>query len=465
MLKTVLKREVLHNLYSLRFALSFVLVLVVFIAHSLSFARSHAASLEKYSQARTLALKAMEDDAGVNATRLAVTRRAYDLRPRDNAFIADAKEKYLPNSIIYSAWNVFGFLNKTGSANPFLARYDELNWTFIASLIISFVAILFTFDSVSGEKESRTLALTLSNPVSRGTLLWGKYLSAVLCVLAIVFPGVLLSLLLLLLTGAASWSAGLAAESAGYLAATGLLAAAMGACGLLASVVSRRSNVSLLLALSIWLLLAVVIPNASGFLAKALFPIEGAGTVEARVAKALEDLNRAAPKGSWSMQGSNPFMPLHELRADRQRIRLAAEKVVRDANYQEMFRQLELTRTLTSVSPVAAYGFLAEVVAAGGYARLRKVWDDLHTYQARFEQFFKGFDALDPKSPHWYNPNEDVSTTQLKAAFETVPQFIERPMIFAARLRAAGRYVALLAFSTCLVFLVSFVVFVRYDVR
>lgn len=465
MLKTVLKREILHNLYSLRFALSLSLILVVFIAHSLSFVRSHAASLEKYRESQALALKAMEDDASVNATRLAVTRRPYDLRPRDNAFIADAKEKYLPNSVLYSAWNVFGFQNKSGSSNPFLARYDELNWTFIAALIVSFVALLFTFDAVSGEKESKTLALTLSNPVSRGTLLWGKYLSAVLTVLAIVLPGVLISLLIVLIAGAASWSSALAAEAAGYLAATGLLTAAMSAFGLLSSVVARSSNVSLLLALSIWLLFAVVIPNASAFLAKNLFPVERTETVQTRVDKALEDLSRAAPKGSWSMQYSNPFMPLHELRANLQRKRLEAEKAVRDANYRDMFRQLERTRSLTAASPVAAYEFLVESFVAGGYPRFRKIWDDLHGFQGRFEDFFKSFDARDPKSPHWYNPNEDVSTTRLKVAIETVPQFTERPMSFAGRPRSALRYLVGLVLSTCVVFFISFILFVRYDVR
>jgi ABC-type transport system involved in multi-copper enzyme maturation permease subunit len=409
-------------------------------------------------------MKAMEHDAGVNASWLAVTRRAYDLRPRDNAFMADAKEKYLPNSVIYSAWNVFGFENKSGSSNPFLARYEELNWTFIAALIISFVSLLFTFDAVSGEKESKTLALALSNSVSRGTLLWGKYLSAVLSVLAILLPGVLISLLILLLTGAASWSTGLAAETAGYLAASGLLAAAMGAFGLLSSVVTRSSNVSLLLALSIWLLFAVVTPNSSAFIAKNLFPIDKTEAVQTRVDKALDDLSRAAPPGSWS-SSSDPFMPLHELRANLQRKRLEAEKAIRDANYKDMFRQLEKTRSLTAASPVTAYEFLVEAIVAGGYPRFRQTWEDFHGYQARFEDFFKSFDARDPKSPHWYNPKEDVSTTRLKVAFETVPQFTERPMPFAGRLRSALPYLVVLSLSTCLVFFIAFILFVRYDAR
>ena len=53
--------------------------------------------------------------AGQSATELAVRRQTYSLKPRANAFISDAKEKYLPNAVVFSAWNVFSFQNKSGS--------------------------------------------------------------------------------------------------------------------------------------------------------------------------------------------------------------------------------------------------------------------------------------------------------------------------------------------------------------
>jgi ABC-type transport system involved in multi-copper enzyme maturation permease subunit len=462
--KAVLKREVQHNLNSLRFALSLAMILAVFIAGSLSYVRHHAADLDKYRQARDFALKAIADDASTNATRLAVTRRTFDLRPRDNAFLADAKEKYLPNSIIYSAWNVFGFANKSGSANPFLARYDEASWTFAIALLISFVSLLFTFDAVAGEKESKTLSLALANPISRGTLLFGKYASAVLSVIAVLLPGALAGLIILSLSGAVTWTWTLAAETLGILTGAALLAGAMSAFGLLCSVLVRNSNVSLLLALVAWLLFAVVIPNSSGFLARNVLPIEKAESVEKRVGQALDDLSKAAPPGSW-MASDNPFLPQHELRANLMRKRLAAEKQIRDDHYLEMFNQFERTRRWTAFSPVAAFEFLAEAIVGGGYPRFRQVWNDLHAFQGRFEAFFLAIDAKDPKSPHWINPREDISTTRMKVSPDVVPTFTERPMTFAARMAPALRYVALLASAVALVFLLSFVLFIRYDVR
>jgi len=462
---TVFKREIQHNLYSLRFMVALVLVLLAFILGAVSFVRYHEDALAKDRLARADFFDKMKADAAKNATALAVTKRDYPLRPRDNGFIYDAKEKYLPDAITFSAWNVFGFRNRGGSVNPFLAKHDEINWSFIVGLILSFVAFLFTFDAVSGEKEARTLALALSNPVSRGSLLFWKYLSAIVSFVFVVTPGILVSLLIILVLGAVEVSATLAAEVAGFLAASVLLAASFAAFGLLSSVLSRNANVSLLLALSFWLLFAVVIPNSSAFAAKRLYPIDSAEAVQARVMAAFDDLDKNAPPGSWSSNSGNPFMPLHELRANLQLKRLQAEKTIRDASIRAMSRQFERTRLLTALSPIADFEGLTEAVVGGGYPRLLKTWQDLRIYQGQLLAFFQSFDARDPKSPHWYNPNEDVSTTRLPVSFETVPQFTEKPMSFAERARPAAIYLIMAVLLTCLVYLLSFFLFVRYDVR
>ena len=465
MLKTILKREIQHNLYSLRFILALALVLGVFAAGTLSFTRGHRGVLSNYRQAEDQFRTAMKADTAQNATELAVARRTYPLRPRDNAFIAAAKEKYLPNGIVFSAWNVFGVPNKNNSANPFLNAFEELNWSYIVAMILSFIALLFTFDAVSGEKEDKTLALALANSVSRGTLLFGKYLSAILTFLAIVVPGVILSLLIVILSGGIPLTAALLFETVGFLAVAALMAAVLSAVGLFCSVAARNSSVSLLLALTFWLLFTVVIPNSSAFLAKTVFPVERSESVSARVTRALDDLSKAAPPGSWMMNSGNPFLPQHELRANLQRKRMDAEKSIRDPSYQSLFRQFERTRSLTAASPVVIFQFLAEAVAGGGYPRFRKVWDEFHVYQGQFLAFFKSLDAADPKSPHWYNPNEDVSTTRLPVAFATVPQFTEKSMSFAERLKPALPFLLAIVAYACLVFLLSYVLFVRYDVR
>jgi ABC-type transport system involved in multi-copper enzyme maturation permease subunit len=465
MLRTILKQEILHNLYSLRFQVSLALVLCIFVVGSVSFVKSHDAGLKKYQEVQAQYTEEMRDEAKSSATALAVNRKTYTLRSRDNGFIYDGKEKYLPNAIVFSAWNVFSFLNRSGSTNPFLNAFEELNWSFIVALILSFVALLFTFDAVSGEKESKTLALALSNSVSRGTLLFGKYISAILTFLAMVLPGIALSILVVLLSGRVSLGSAFILETVGFLVVAILMAAVLAAFGLLCSVVARNSNISLLLALAFWILFAVVIPNSSTFIAKTFFPIERTEAVQKKIAATLGDLSKNAPPGSWMMNTGKPFLPQHELRANLQRKRFEAEKGIQDAYFQSQFRQFEKTRLLTAVSPVPLFQYLTEAVVGGGYPRFRKVWDDFHVYQGQFLAFFKNLDAQDPQSPHWYNPSENVSTTRKPVVFETVPQFVEKPMTFAERVKPALVFLVINVVYACLIFFLSFVLFVRYDVR
>ncbi len=465
MLKTVIKREIQHNLYSLRFQISLVAVLAIFIVGSISFLKGFESELKKYSDYQSQYLKQIQDEAKANATRLAVTRKTYELRLRGNSFISDCQEKYLPNAIVFSAWNVFSFLNKSGSANPFMSQFQELNWSFIISVILSFIALLFTFDSVSGEKESRTLALTLSNAFSKGTLLFGKYISAIVTAMLIALLGILISVMIIVFSNQVAFSSDLILECLGFILLLLLLVASMVAFGLLSSVLVHDSNISLLIALTFWLFFAVVIPNSSTLIAKRIFSIEHEEAVQRKVNQTQDDISRNAPEGSWSMDGSNPFAPEHRLRANLMQKLMDAEKSIRDAYYQDMFRQFERTRLLTAISPACLFECMTESVIGGGYPRFKKVWEDMHIYQNQFLNFFKGLDASDPDSPHWYNPLEDVSTTRKPVAFESVPFFEEKAMSFSDRLSSMYKYFIVNVVYTLIVFFLSFVLFVRYDVR
>ena len=124
-----------------------------------------------------------------NASNIATYRNILPLSPRNSSFIASSQEEFIPNTIIYSAYNVYGYNISKGNANPFILPSENVNWEFILVMLFSFLAIIFTFDAVSGEKEMRTLALGLSNSVSRGVLLIGKLLGHCFHSEPVCFPG------------------------------------------------------------------------------------------------------------------------------------------------------------------------------------------------------------------------------------------------------------------------------------
>jgi hypothetical protein len=120
---------------------------------------------------------------------------------------------------------------------------------------------------------------------------------------------------------------------------------------------------------------------------------------------------------------------------------------------------------MTAVSPVSLFEYLTEAVAGGGYLRFRKAWEDMRIYQEQFLSFFKALDAADKDSPHWFNPNENVSTTRKPVALEKVPQFEERPMPLAARVGPALKYLLINFFMLSAIYFLTFILFVRYDAR
>jgi len=408
-------------------------------------------------------LKNLQEQAN-NASNLATIQKNYVLEPRSNTIISDCKENMFPNQFIYSAYNVFNFEVRHDNVNPLLKPVQILNWSFIVTFCMSFLALLFAFDSISGEKEEHTLSLALSNPVSRGSILWAKYLAIVSVTTATTIIGILISILIIGISGKIQINAAFLFETLGFISITFLLIALVSVFGLLSSVISHNSNVSLLVSLCFWLFFAIIIPNTSVFWANKLFPIEHRNEVEAKIQQGYSDLCKNAPPGSWS-SSSDPFFERHKLRANIQMQLMENEKKFTQSYIRDMFRQFEETRSFTLLSPMTQFENLNEISLSGGYFRLKTNWDDLQIYQGQFLAWFKAFDAKDTKSPHWYNPKEDYSTSRKKVNLADVPIYTEKIIPLEKRFIQGGIYIALLLAYTAIIFSLSFVLFMRYDVR
>jgi len=439
--------------------------MIVFAYGSISYITHYKNEDKASQQSYQSYVDAMRRDAERNISNLATGYRNMFSSPRSNGFLTDAKEKHLPNAFGMTAYNVFYFDVKSGSVNPFLNVFTELSWGMIISLIISFTVFLLTFDSISGEKEAKTLAITFANSVSKGTYLFGKYLSAIITCLIVLLPGMCISLIILLMSRIISFNAGTIAEILGFIFAVILFIACIAAFGIFCSVITKSSNISLLIALSMWLVFVVLIPNTAIYWADVFFPIERIDVIDQRVSQARDALNRDAPPGSWSSSSNNPFRPEHELRAAIQMKLLLSKKQIKDAYFNDMIQQYKKVELLTCISPVCIFEYMSEGVVGGGYIKFRKYWDDLHVYQSQFLSFFKDVDAKDPDSPHWYNPWEDYSTSKKPVNFNKVPLFIEKSPSFEDRINAIIKFFIFFVIYTSAIFYISYTRFKKYDVR
>lgn len=463
MFKILFIREIQNYLYSLRFQISFIIVILVFVIGTVSFLSSFSETDKNYAQ---LARKQQSElvERAENVSQVATYMDHYIISPRDNGVIADCKESVLPNEYTYNAYNVYGFSIRHNSNNPLLKRSDSLTWVFILSMFLSFVTLLFSFDSISGEKEDRTLALVFSNSVSRKSFLLSKLLSIVTVVAGMALVGMLISLIILAISGKVLLNANLIAEIACFGVVSLLFITVFASFGLLSSAVTRYSNVSLLISLCFWLFSAVVIPNTSVFWANKLFPIPTYDKVVQVMDEETSDIAKNAPGGSFATS-SDPFAPFHELRANFQMNVMNAQKRHADAYYQQTFEQFEKTRNFTLISPIAQFEYINEAFLGGGYLRFKKNWNDMHIFQEQFLQWFKDVDAKDPKSPHWYNPYENLSTSVQAVAVDQIPRYQEKLAPFSQRLQFITGYLMAMIVMIALFFGLCFYFFVRYDVR
>jgi ABC-type transport system involved in multi-copper enzyme maturation permease subunit len=464
MLKTLIINDIRQNILGFRLQIIFVIMLAVFITGSVAYIFQSRASDEEYrihsNQTRNALIEASEG----NVTWVAVDMRNYIFKPDQNGFIEDAKSQYIPNTITYNAYNVYGYSISRSSGNPYLNLSQDLNWGFIIMIILSFAILLLSFDMISGEREMHTLTLVLSNSVSRSVLLSGKYIAIIITAFLMVLPGFMISLLILIASGILELNTLVLFEAFGFIMAQIIFIGCLAALGLFCSVISRSSNVSLLVSLTLWSAFLIFAPNLAVFSADNLFRIKNSETIQTEIQAAQDAINNAAPEGSWSMS-SDPFYPRHQLRANNQTNLLNAEKKIRDAWYNDQFRQYKKASYITYLSPISLFGMISESVTGAGFNRFIKNWDDMHVFQPQFLAWFKEIDRKDPMSPHWYNPYEVCSTSLKKVNYAEIPQYEESKMTALQRLSGALPGLLLLMVYSVVLFGITVVLFNRYDVR
>jgi ABC-type transport system involved in multi-copper enzyme maturation permease subunit len=266
---------------------------------------------------------------------------------------------------------------------PILAVFDQ---SLVFKIIISILALLVAYDMVSGERERGTLKLVLSGTIARHQLLLGKLvaglitLSVPVIITFVVGLVVLLSYPMVALSGPDWVRVGL------MFVASLAFTAVMYQLGLLFSSIARRSAISMVLGLFIWIVFAIVIPNASVHLATRLRPLESQEKRDSRMKSLNEDL--AKELGAVKVDFSNSLITSDEgdvfggyyakrrdiywLNAEQKlnaltipiKLRYADKSLdIEQSNLNSFFAQKDLARMLSCVSPISTYENLMAVLA------------------------------------------------------------------------------------------------------
>jgi ABC-type transport system involved in multi-copper enzyme maturation permease subunit len=472
MLYQIVRKEILENLMSLRFTLSLLLTISLFAASSFVFVDDYREQLSDYWQKTNENLSGLSKQAD-QLYKLAFYRQHVYRQPKLLTLCAGGFEESLPGHFDFDAFST-GLPQPAGQSNFTLPRFTDLDWTYIVSLIFSFIALVFAYDSICGEREKGTLRLMLAGATPRATILLGKYLGLMLTLGIPLLIGLLVSLIIVIgsrinMIGPAVWMKilSIVVLSFLYLSISVFL-------GLFVSTRTSRSSISMAALLLIWVVLIILIPSLGRVFSDRLRRSPGVEEFERNKSEAIQRVDDDMSAGKFGenagRQTPNPKECNPPARARYANAGADAMNQVIEEHHNKMIAQAVVGRNLTCISPAVTYQRAAEAIAGVGINRCVNIYQQIKQYQAQLKEYIRDRDQEYTDSLHLLF-DEEHSVAEWNAiskrpvSFETVPKFQERDLALGRSLKLAIWDIGLLALFNLVFFAGAFVSFLRYDVR
>jgi ABC-type transport system involved in multi-copper enzyme maturation permease subunit len=344
------------------------------------------------------------------------------------------------------------------------------------SLLLSFVALIFTYDSICGEKKAGTLRLILVASIPRHNLLCGKYLGAMFTIGIPLLVGLLINLLIInssqtVNLGAINWLKIfiVIVVSLLYLSFFVLL-------GIFVSTkITHPINciVSLLL---IWTILVILVPSSGRIISSTFHNIPTHADVQRRIRETQEDFAKRILSGKYGPRAANitssPNNPAADPPARAKYKNEQAETINRiiEDHIRQMTTQAVIGRTFTRFSPAVLYQRASEIIVGAGINRYRSLYQQVKRHQTVFKECVYRKDQEDSGSLHLLFPEEKLvenwrAISQEAVNFATVPKFQEQYPHILGTLRLTIWDIGLLILYNLFLFMASFVSFSKYDAR
>ena len=414
----------------------------------------------------------------------------------------------------------------------------SMDFCTILVFVLSLFALLFTYDACSGERESGTLKLVLSNPVHRWKVLIGKLIGVCLTLLPVIMFCYLLSALFVLLAPEVSFSAGEWLRVALLIPVSLVFFGLFILIGLLFSCCFRSSAASIVLCLFVWVISIFIIPNLANSLAKSLVATPSTEELRAgnvllirEMGKKINDYSQSIIKqmkpdffywdGKGGEDGYMEFAGASRSTMDfrRQfnefreplRIEYAEKKGVGQKEYMDQLdAQVKLANRLALLSPTDVFRQVSNALCRTDYdTRHLLISESLQRYRDDFIGYLKGkkvfssYEYFTRQPPGTFMDYDEIVRVRSGGQFNSAAEFIkwrkehggdrsplnkvpipgtaitdyplleltdmptfecQSPSIPGVLRQSMGKIAGLIGVELVLFFL-TFVCFVRYDVR
>ena len=483
MLKTLIKKEITTAIFDLRFVIA-TLLCVVLIPLGMYVSRKDyehrlAAYQIKHQEYRQRHGKGVEPNTEAQAFR----------PPSVMSIFASGVDPFMPDKVTTARSGLFRTTKESIIDNPSSLLFGKVDFIFSVVFIVSLAALIFTFNSFSGERETGTLRLVIANSVPRSRILLAKVVGNYIALSIPFIISILVALLILdaspdvSIVSSKVWPSFLA-----IIGVTFLFMLCMVSLGLCISAFTRNSMDSIVLAFFVWAILAICIPKVSPMIADVLYAVEGANVfdtnkrliaddidhelVEEREAlkkKCFEELG--APESDmytnlpWTELGrkatakyEQEFAPVSE----RYQKRLAEALRRLEQDYmRRMNVRSSIAMNLSRISPVSSYTYIVSEFSGTGVTEPDNFGRNAQRYQDQVKQAVydkiivkrdRGGEAYE--YPNGFDPR-DAPVPEMTYTYPTLTQALQ-----------AGRLdIILLGLFAVLFFSLAFMKLNRYDVR
>lgn len=376
------------------------------------------------------------------------------------------------------------------SDDPMLAVFQFLDPTFVVLIVLSLLAILFTYNAVNGEKESGTLKLVFANGLSRAEFILGKLAGGWVALVVPVFLAFLVGGLMLILAGvemdAAQWG-----KFGFFVLASVLYFSCFMLIGVLVSSCTGKSSVSFLILLVVWISSVLIMPKASTMLAGQAMPVPTTDEVESRLAsfatqarseyfagmqqrwrERFRPTEGMTPDQATQFQAENRPTWEKEDSDSRQAMEgKIAENSARvyEEYYNQKARQEQLAFSLAKISPASMFQLAAMKLAGTDTGLKRRSEDAMKQYRDQYTKFVQqkggGFGGMRISIGRGSPGSVTREGQDAKVDINEMPRFQSPAYPLSEALAASLFDLGLLAVFNIVLFTGAFIAFLRFDMR
>ncbi len=487
MFKTLMIKEIHDSFASFRFWLVAALCLLTIPLGFLIASKDYQMRLQESRSEENQYLEASRGqvNAGLRA------QGYFD--PSPLGILSAGFRDYLPYKAVTSNDGNVQAEKKQQESNVQSVLFGKIDFLFIVTNFLSLLALMFTFGSISTEKELGTMKLILANQVPRWKIILAKIFGNYLVFLAPFFIAVIIGLIV------AQLAAGVNFLSRAYLGPllvillfTMVFLLMFFCLGIWTSVISRSTMTSIMILLFVWAMISLGVPRMSPMAAQVIFPVKTEdifrkehqalkGQIEEELwQKRREVMDRLVVENKIDVDTSGEFpdfagiakqtrydelfKPIEEEFAKRQTKELGD---LENDYRRKCDHQMTIASNLSRISPVSSYSFLTTELCGTGLLELRNRRAAAQAFQAQADaEIYSKYviQAYALGGSRVYGNMEIKKGVDYKNL--PVPVMTQyRPVQLGSVLQQTWPDIVLLIWYSVLFFAGAFVSFLKFDVR